>query len=464
MSKPKPSLAKKVVRSLSQHAPIASSGAPHALQLAPIVSPHQAAASGRREQLQAFRDLGLPAAASASWALSQALAGLALAPASAPSAAISVSATAAAAVERQGYVTLVPSWDAPGGSGGGEPIVQSYQPKGSRSPIFPARSLLTQSHQHPQQPQHQHQHLRHRRGYATPSRPISREAYGYAPYPDISIPLLGKGLDAFLPSLGLSGPSEPGQAFFQGNIDPPLPPSFPSSLNRPPTPTSSEEPHTSLSTALPPPNPSSTEQNLLNPLYFSAQSQSPHLLSAYADAAASSASQSYTSSLVFHHGASGLAKERPVRLNRPSSSRADSPPPRPRSFALPDVQAPASFHSVSIGEDAYFVRSDGMCVADGVGGWAKSGRGSADAGRWSRLLTHFCEVEVGKWWAGAEAYLEVVSGREEGWRWRKKGIEADSQGLQEGKRRRPMDPVEIMQRGFENCLACMVKEVSGTQY
>jgi hypothetical protein len=136
-----------------------------------------------------------------------------------------------------------------------------------------------------------------------------------------------------------------------------------------------------------------------------------------------------------------------------------------------------------------------MCVADGVGGWARSGRGGADAGRWSRLLTHFCETEVTAWWAGKEEYLEQipggVTGAEEtlrmqaasadegvhGWAgklW--KGREArgnghglglglsdeDASGVREGWRRRTLDPVEIMQRGFEKCLACVLAEVSST--
>lgn len=149
---------------------------------------------------------------------------------------------------------------------------------------------------------------------------------------------------------------------------------------------------------------------------------------------------------------------------------------------------------MGVGEDAYFTRADGMCVADGVGGWARSGRGGADAGRWSRLLTHFCEREVAAWWAGADEYVEhapsqgkgrgkgqgkgegeSVLGPEDGVSgWTRRlwpraqpgtiGAEArddDAHGLPDGVRRRKLDPVEIMQRGFEKCLACVLQEVSG---
>ncbi|WVQ76915.1 hypothetical protein IAR50_006594 [Cryptococcus sp. DSM 104548] len=154
----------------------------------------------------------------------------------------------------------------------------------------------------------------------------------------------------------------------------------------------------------------------------------------------------YSPTLIFHLGASGSPKER-----LPSKS---SPPPRPaipprqRSFPLPPTASPSApqlqASSVSIGEDAYFTRSDGMCIADGVGAWARSGRGGADAGRWSRLLTHFCEREVDGWWEGSEVYLKEKKGAAE--------------GEEEVRERRPLDPVEIMQRGYEKCLSCAITE------
>jgi len=114
---------------------------------------------------------------------------------------------------------------------------------------------------------------------------------------------------------------------------------------------------------------------------------------------------------------------------------------------------------VGVGEDAYFARLDGMCIADGVGGWARSGRGGADAGRWSRLLTHFCEVELGSWSAGKGVYaVEGGSGGSTGEKWSEAAWKNAKQSPGKGKKK-AVDPVEIMQRGFENCLSCFTSEV-----
>lgn len=100
-----------------------------------------------------------------------------------------------------------------------------------------------------------------------------------------------------------------------------------------------------------------------------------------------------------------------------------------------------------------------------MGGWAAKGRAGADAGRFSRLLAHYCHTEVRAWWAGAEEYCEDVPAVEEGrsgW-WPKKldkRSKDDEAGLSPGRRRRRLDPVEIMQRGFEKCLSCVLGEVS----
>ncbi|KAL7420201.1 hypothetical protein Q5752_005167 [Cryptotrichosporon argae] len=176
----------------------------------------------------------------------------------------------------------------------------------------------------------------------------------------------------------------------------------------------------------------------------------------------------YSSNLIFHLGASGSAKDRPPVSSRQRLDRLPPPPPRTRSFALPVVPPPTTLRSVRVGEDAYFVRSDGMCVADGVGGWAR--RGGADASRWSLLLTHFCEEEVGRWWAGASEYVvadpapDRRADDDAGRRWThiwvrdRAGAESEDVGLEAGKKRRPLDPVEIMQRGYEKCLACITAE------
>ncbi|WWC85491.1 uncharacterized protein L201_000355 [Kwoniella dendrophila CBS 6074] len=238
----------------------------------------------------------------------------------------------------------------------------------------------------------------------------------------------------------------------------------------------------------------------------------------------------YSSTLIFHLGCSGLAKERiPSRRSSSSSSRPPTPP-RQRSFVLPEVEIPTQIKSVGVGEDAYFARSDGLCIADGVGGWSRSSsKGSADAGRWSRLLTHFVEEEVSDWWNGKEYYLsspktnksnkgkekekmidkssmendqvkakDQQQKKKQGWAretWENRSnfnkpsssssisvsastspkspissqpsrhssseahVTSQSQAQKEDEReRRPIDPVEIMQRGFEKCLACINAE------
>lgn len=103
-------------------------------------------------------------------------------------------------------------------------------------------------------------------------------------------------------------------------------------------------------------------------------------------------------------------------------------------------------------------------------------------------MTHFCEEEVGDWWSGKDVYLKDPKGKGKG-----KGKERDksssvenkgssgnkahgeskdkgkgkSSGVEEevaeGEReRRPLDPVEIMQRGYEKCLSCAISEVRFT--
>lgn len=168
----------------------------------------------------------------------------------------------------------------------------------------------------------------------------------------------------------------------------------------------------------------------------------------------------YSSNLIFHLGASGSAKER--FPSPPSRGRSQTPPPpRPRSFPLPEITPPTALHSTAVGEDSYFTRVDGVCVADGVGGWSRSGKGPADAGRWSRLLTHYCEEEVARWWAGADDYM-TSDDDASGWAARawKRGAESEAGGAAASRRhRRPLDPVEIMQKGYEKCLSCAAAEV-----
>lgn len=51
--------------------------------------------------------------------------------------------------------------------------------------------------------------------------------------------------------------------------------------------------------------------------------------------------------------------------------------------------------SVRVGEDSYFLRTDSLGVADGVGGW--SGKPGANAGLFSSKLMHYCSTELSRY-------------------------------------------------------------------
>lgn len=113
---------------------------------------------------------------------------------------------------------------------------------------------------------------------------------------------------------------------------------------------------------------------------------------------------------------------------------------------------------MQVGEDAYYIRPESLGISDGVGGWSSArrkrqqrvvrfdgdeggrkeiwveGEGDADPGRFSRLLMHFCERQVEEW-------RKVRQG--------KKGEEV-----------KVLDPVEIMQKGYEKCIDTVQTEVS----
>jgi protein phosphatase PTC7 len=222
--------------------------------------------------------------------------------------------------------------------------------------------------------------------------------------------------------------------------------------------------HTVFSTSAPAPTNSSSSHALLNHYVASFPDlRDTRTLHPPPDAKASS---TYSSSLEFRIGATGLAKVRPPPTPPRSSPSGRERPPPPRTFPLEDIKAPTELSSVQVGEDAYFTRPDAMCIADGVGGWAKSGRGGANAARWSRLLTHFIREEIDLWWKGDAIYTEPIPSGGKGkktWSetWRdSKTQEDDGLGLEEGMKRRKLDAVEIMQRGFEKCLSCVMSEVS----
>lgn len=231
------------------------------------------------------------------------------------------------------------------------------------------------------------------------------------------------------------------------------------------------ETHTVLSPSTPAPQQSSSPSHALLTQYALILPDS-QVTQSVPNVPDSGTLSTYSSSLEFRIGASGLAKIRaPPPAPRPSSSSSSSRERSPlrRSFPLPEVTTPSTLASEQVGEDAYFTRPDSMCIADGVGGWASSGKGGANAARWSRLLTHFVREEIDLWWKGDPIYTESGSSGKVGGKgkkswsdaWREaKTKEDDGTGLEPGMTRRKLDAVEIMQRGFEKCLSCVLSEVS----
>ncbi|PWN52935.1 protein serine/threonine phosphatase 2C, partial [Violaceomyces palustris] len=93
--------------------------------------------------------------------------------------------------------------------------------------------------------------------------------------------------------------------------------------------------------------------------------------------------------------------------------------------------------SVQVGEDAYFLRPDSLGVADGVGGWAS--RPGADPALFSRLLMHFCAVELGKYDGLTPQQLAADGGSLlSSWT--------------------SVDPVEVMHRAWERCVRASRRE------
>ena len=117
---------------------------------------------------------------------------------------------------------------------------------------------------------------------------------------------------------------------------------------------------------------------------------------------------------------------------------------------------PDRLRSVQVGEDAYFLRpvsaenwashlfnadwklrQDALGVADGVGGWAT--RPGANAALYSRLLMHFCSVELSRYDALSRDDLAANNG----------------ELLEKWQR---VDPVEVMHRAWERCVRAARKE------
>ncbi|SCZ90390.1 BZ3500_MvSof-1268-A1-R1_Chr1-3g01958 [Microbotryum saponariae] len=128
--------------------------------------------------------------------------------------------------------------------------------------------------------------------------------------------------------------------------------------------------------------------------------------------------------LVFRNGAYGIPKAgREKDLATKGKEKADG-----------ETGELDHYLSVSIGEDAYFLRTDSLGVADGVGGW--SGHAGANPARWSRKLMHHCSNELARYEnVDDELFLRYYE----------------------------VDPVEVLQRAFEKSLAeCKDEGVIGS--
>ncbi|KAM0793290.1 hypothetical protein ACM66B_000750 [Microbotryomycetes sp. NB124-2] len=92
------------------------------------------------------------------------------------------------------------------------------------------------------------------------------------------------------------------------------------------------------------------------------------------------------SNLVFRNGAYGIPKV-PVDDKGKEKAAALAEAEETNNIDLP--------LSISVGEDAYFLRADSLGVADGVGGWSR--HAGANPARWSRKLMHHCSSELARY-------------------------------------------------------------------
>ncbi|GAA5844705.1 hypothetical protein JCM11251_007354 [Rhodosporidiobolus azoricus] len=122
------------------------------------------------------------------------------------------------------------------------------------------------------------------------------------------------------------------------------------------------------------------------------------------------------SNLVFRNGAYGIPKP---KFGQQAGSK------KGKERALMELREEEEhFLSVGVGEDAYFLRSDSLGVADGVGGW--SGHAGANSARWARKFMHHCSAELSRYEnIEDELFLQYYE----------------------------VDPVDVMQRAFEKTLA-----------
>ncbi|KAH9457619.1 hypothetical protein MJO28_004710 [Puccinia striiformis f. sp. tritici] len=90
---------------------------------------------------------------------------------------------------------------------------------------------------------------------------------------------------------------------------------------------------------------------------------------------------------VFRNGASGIPKNRFGSNNNNNNNQNIK--------SAEEENSTNQMSSVQVGEDSYFLRTDSLGVADGVGGW--SGKPGANPGLFSRKLMHHCSTELSRY-------------------------------------------------------------------
>ncbi|GAA5915754.1 PP2C family serine/threonine-protein phosphatase [Sporobolomyces salmoneus] len=191
-------------------------------------------------------------------------------------------------------------------------------------------------------------------------------------------------------------------------------------LHTPPL-TSSSSSHSSSSTSSSTLTTQSTSKSLLFGPASSSNNSSripSHVLPSFFGS--SSLATPFRGNLVFRNGAYGIPKNNPQSTRKGKEKLLENAP----SAAGEDGEGGGEHHlSVSVGEDAYFLRNDSLGVADGVGGW--SGHAGANPARWARKFMHHCSAELARYEnIDDEMFLQYYQ----------------------------VDPVEVMQRAFEQCL------------
>ncbi|KAG8928603.1 hypothetical protein FRC03_009640 [Tulasnella sp. 419] len=133
-------------------------------------------------------------------------------------------------------------------------------------------------------------------------------------------------------------------------------------------------------------------------------------------------------------GAYGIPKRRREDDSGDSSSASSS-------SSGPSKEDPAAYSlAVQVGEDAYFLRTDALGVADGVGGWRhKAKSGEANSALLARKLMHYCSLELEhEARAAASAHSSSSS--------------SSSPNSTQASSTHSPDPIAILQHSYERCI------------